>query len=198
MYNILLAGVGGQGTVLASKLLAQCAIDRGSHVHTAETIGMAQRGGSVVSHVRIGEGVYSPLIPFRGAQLIIGFEPAEAVRVLPYLGENGALIVNTRAVKPVTDALSASDYDSGKMLDYLKDNFSRVLLFDGTGTAMECGAGKALNIALIGAAAGAGYLDFGEDELIGAINRVIPEKFRDSNMRAFKTAFAMARGKDTF
>ena len=113
--NILLCGVGGQGTVLASKLLAQCAIDRGVPAHTAETIGMAQRGGCVVSHVRIGEA-YSPLIPEHTADLIIAFEPAEAVRCLNYLKPNGAVIVNRRAIKPVTDSLSGH-YSGEDMLN---------------------------------------------------------------------------------
>ena len=85
MMNCLLAGVGGQGTVLASKLIAQSAMNRGLNARTAETIGMAQRGGCVVSHVRVGEKIHSPLIPQHKADLIIGFEPAEAVRCLPYL-----------------------------------------------------------------------------------------------------------------
>ena len=91
MYNILLSGVGGQGTVLASKLIAAAALAKGLTVHTAETIGMAQRGGCVVSHVRIGENVYSPLIPKGTADVIIAFEPAEAVRVASYLKKGGTI-----------------------------------------------------------------------------------------------------------
>jgi len=86
--NCLLCGVGGQGTVLASRMIAAAAMKRGLFAETAETIGMAQRGGSVVSHVRVGENQYSPLIPYGKADIIIGFEPAEAVRCLPYL-KNG-------------------------------------------------------------------------------------------------------------
>ena len=99
--SILLAGVGGQGTVLASKLIAQAAIDLGFPARTAETIGMAQRGGCVVSHVRIGEA-HSPLIPKGKADIIIGFEPAEAVRCLPYLKEEGVVVTTKKAIKPVT------------------------------------------------------------------------------------------------
>ena len=94
--SILLAGVGGQGTVLASKLIAQAAIDLGFPARTAETIGMAQRGGCVVSHVRIGEA-HSPLIPKGKADIIIGFEPAEAVRCLPYLKEEGVVVTTKKA-----------------------------------------------------------------------------------------------------
>ena len=110
--DILLAGVGGQGTVLASKILARCAIARGETAHTAETIGMAQRGGCVTSHVRIGNAS-APLIARGCADTIIAFEPAEAVRALPYLKKGGAVIVNTAAVKPVTDTLASSGIRSG-------------------------------------------------------------------------------------
>ena len=112
--DILLAGVGGQGTVLASKILARCAIARGEEAHTAETIGMAQRGGCVTSHVRMGK-CSAPLIARGCADAIIAFEPAEAVRTLPYLKKGGAVIVNTAAVKPVTDTLASTGYEGGKI-----------------------------------------------------------------------------------
>ena len=119
--DILLAGVGGQGTVLASKILARCAIARGEAAHTAETIGMAQRGGCVTSHVRIGE-CSAPLIARGCADAIIAFEPAEAVRALPYLKKDGAVIVNTAAVKPVTDTLASTGYEGEKMVEYSREN----------------------------------------------------------------------------
>ena len=100
MLNILLAGVGGQGTVLAAKLLAQAAEEKGWQVRTAETIGMAQRGGNVVSHVRMGdrgEEVYAPLIALGTADLVVAFEPAEAARVLPYLKPGGAMVCASTA-----------------------------------------------------------------------------------------------------
>ena len=97
MKSFILAGVGGQGTVLASKLLAFAAMEQGLAVRTAETIGMAQRGGSVVSHVRVGAS-HSPMVPLGGADAVIGFEPAEAVRALPYLKKGGAAVVSVKAV----------------------------------------------------------------------------------------------------
>ncbi len=96
VINCILAGVGGQGTVLASKLIAQAAMDKGQNVRTAETIGMAQRGGCVVSHVRVGDEIFSPLIPKHTADIIIGFEPAEAVRCLSYLKKDGTVVVSIR------------------------------------------------------------------------------------------------------
>ena len=100
MANCLLCGVGGQGTVLASKLIAQSAMDKGLMARTAETIGMAQRGGCVVSHVRTGEEIFSPMIPMGMADLILGFEPGEAVRCLPYLKEDGVIVASVNAVMP--------------------------------------------------------------------------------------------------
>ena len=118
--NILLCGVGGQGIVLASKLIAQAAMENSLPVMSAETIGMAQKGGSVFSHVRIGSNLSTPMIPKGGADVIIGFEPAEAVRMLPYLKKDGTVIVNSCPTKPVTAMLSASSYTGKEMLAYLK------------------------------------------------------------------------------
>ena len=183
MYNVLLAGVGGQGTVLASRLIAAAALARGETAHTAETIGMAQRGGSVVSHVRIGEGAHSPLIPHGTADVLIGFEPAEAVRALPYLKAGGTAVVCTAAVKPVTDALNDSGYEAETMLDYLKKQKIRLVTVDGDAIVAACGTAKALNIALLGAAAAAGVLGVTAEELQGAVEGLNP-RFREANLKA--------------
>ena len=119
MRNVLLSGVGGQGTVLAAKVLAQAAQDKGWQVRTAETIGMAQRGGNVVSHVRMGdagEEVFAPLLAEGTADLVIAFEPAEAARVLPFLAPDGLLVTATTAIQPVTAALSDKPYRADNVL----------------------------------------------------------------------------------
>ena len=118
--DILLCGVGGQGIVLASKLIAAAAMREGHTVHSAETIGMAQRGGSVTSHIRIGEDIGSPLIPFGTADMILAFEPVEAVRNLHYLKPDGTIIVNRTPVQPTTESLHATGYDGTKEIAYLK------------------------------------------------------------------------------
>ena len=113
MIDVLLAGVGGQGTVLAAKVLAQAAESKGWHVRTAETIGMAQRGGNVTSHVRMGDGgeeVFAPLLARGSADLAIAFEPGEAARVLPYLAPGGTLVTATTPIQPVSAALSQTPY----------------------------------------------------------------------------------------
>ena len=118
--NIILCGVGGQGTVLASKLVAAAAMNKGFDVKSAETIGMAQKGGSVMSHLRIGEDALTPMIGSGEADLIIGFEPSETVRMLPFLKKGGAVITSDRAVMPVTAALKGSSYKGSDMTEYLK------------------------------------------------------------------------------
>lgn len=183
--SILLAGVGGQGTVLASKLIAQAAIDLGFPARTAETIGMAQRGGCVVSHVRIGEA-HSPLIPKGKADIIIGFEPAEAVRCLPYLKDEGAVVTTKKAIKPVTASLSGSSYDGTEMIDYLTRNQERFVVVDGEKICAACGSAKVLNIALLGAACAAGALGIPRKSFQKAIESRLPQKFVTMNLKALE------------
>ena len=189
--NIFIAGVGGQGAVLASKLLARCAMRRGEAAHTAETIGMAQRGGCVTSHVRIGECA-SPLIPKGQADVLLAFEPAEAVRSLEYLTKDGYLIVSTAAVKPVTDILSESGYTADVMLEYLKAVPYRTVFVDGEAIAKECGSQKALNMALLGAAAACGAIGITPELLTETVSEMSP-KFREMNRKAIEMGAASAK-----
>ena len=125
MIDILLAGVGGQGTVLAAKVLAQAAQSKGWQVRTAETIGMAQRGGNVTSHVRMGsngEAIYSPLITPGTADMVIALEPGEAARALPYLAPGGVLVTATTAIQPVTAALASQPYRAGDVVAALANS----------------------------------------------------------------------------
>lgn len=184
MNNILLCGVGGQGTVLASKLIAFAAMEKGLQVRTAETIGMAQRGGSVVSHVRIGEEIHSPLLPKGSADVIIAFEPAEAVRCISYLKKGGTVIVNKKAVRPVTASLQGTYLDGEDMLRYLQSQAGHVDVMDGEAICEACGSSKILNIVLLAAAAKSGALGITPEELDSAIDKRIPEKFRALNKKA--------------
>lgn len=196
MKNCMLAGVGGQGTVLASKIIAQAAMKEGLSAHTAETIGMAQRGGCVVSHVRIGEDAFSPLIPKGMADVVIGFEPAEAVRCLPYLKEDGAMVVSTKAVQPVTASLSGSSYDADGMLAFLKERVNRLILVDGEEVCRQCGSAKVLNVALLGAAAKAGVLPVTLKQIEDTIREKLPERFLSMNLKALAAgAEAVTGGK---
>lgn len=182
--NILLCGVGGQGTVLASKLIASAAMRNGETVHSAETIGMAQRGGSVTSHVRIGNAS-SPLIPFGTADLILAFEPAEAVRNLHYLKKDGIVIVNSVPVKPVTESLRATGYDGTEMISYLQKKCSNVIVVNAEEICRETGSSKVFNVAILGVAAGTGKTGLRRDDITEEIRLRVKEKFIDINMLAF-------------
>ena len=189
MTNCMIAGVGGQGTILASKLLAAAAMDAGLNVRTTETIGMAQRGGSVVSHVRMGKVIHSPLIPLHSAHLLIAFEPAEAVRLTPYLAENGLLIVCDTAIKPVTAAMG-SGYESSVMTEFLQKSSHKTVILNGHELTSQCGT-KALNIALLGAAVQSNRLPFDATLLEKVLRNKIPEKFLEMNLNAFSAGKKM-------
>ena len=176
MIDILLAGVGGQGTVLAAKVLAQAAQNKGWQVRTAETIGMAQRGGCVVSHVRTGDVVLSPLVPLGQADVLIGFEPAEAVRCLPYLKADG------RA--PVTASLTGSAYDGSEMIEYLQKNVPHLILVDGEAICAAVGSPRALNVALLGAALPA--LGIAPADMEQALRASVRPQFVEMNLAALR------------
>ena len=186
--NIVLCGVGGQGTVLASRLISTAAMARGLPVLSAETIGMAQRGGSVFSHLRIGEGIWSPMIARGEADLILAFEPGEAVRMLPYLKPEGQMVVSTRPVMPVTAALGGNVYRPEEMLDFLKAHVAHLRTVDTEKALEKVGSPKALNLVLLGAAAAAGALGLTKEELREAIRERIPERFHALNFRALDAA----------
>ncbi len=186
--NCLLCGVGGQGTILASKLIADCALLQGKVARASETIGMAQRGGSVVSHVRIGQDekqeVHSPMIAHGTAHVLLAFEPAEAVRALPYLAKEGILVVSKKAVKPVTATLSNSSYDGSEMLEYLKQNVKNLIIVDGEELCEKCGSAKVLNTILLGAGIASGKLGFTLEQMEEAIKQRVKTQFIDLNIKA--------------
>ena len=188
--NILLCGVGGQGTVLAAKLLADAAIARGYQVKTTETIGMAQRGGSVVSHVRISDDrnelIHSPLLPLHSADMIIGFEPAEVVRNLQYLKPDGAVVVSPKPVKPVTASLSGSSYEGPEMVRYIMAHVKMTAVVDTDKIAAECGSSIVVNIALLGAVTSMGRIDIGKAEIKEAMKKRIREKAIAINEKALE------------
>ena len=189
--DILIWGVGGQGTVLASRIIAAAAMEEGSPVHSAETIGMAQRGGSVTSHVRIGDEAYSPLIPFGGADIILAFEPGEAVRNLRYLKKGGIAVVNTAAVKPVTESLRETGYDGSEAVGYLKQKCESIFV-DAEEVCKPFGSSKFFNIIMLGVAAGSGHLGLGRETLLKTIGQYVPAKYLDANIRAFNAGTELA------
>ena len=183
--SILLCGVGGQGTVKASRIIALSGMEAGLNARTAETIGMAQRGGSVVSHVRISDQpIFFFFLPKHTADVLIAFEPAEAVRCIDYVKDDGVIIVNKKAVTPVTASLSGSSYDGTEAIKYLQDNFSHVKVIDGDAICEKCGSDKVLNIALLAGAAASGELGITVDGLKDAIRKQLPQKTHEMNLKA--------------
>lgn len=188
--NCIICGVGGQGNVLASRLIAQVLLSRDEHAKTAETIGMAQRGGSVASHVR-GGNPQSPLVPKHEADCLIAFEPSEAVRCIDFLKPGGTVVVNTRAVQPPTAALSGSSYDGSEQLAWLQSLAGvEVVVVDGDAVCAQCGSGKCLNIVLLAAAAKSGALGISREELEDAIRARVKERFHEMNLRAVELVYA--------
>ncbi|MBR6243300.1 MAG: indolepyruvate oxidoreductase subunit beta [Ruminococcus sp.] len=184
--NILICGVGGQGIVLTSKLIAAAAMERDIPVMSAETIGMAQKGGSVFSFLRLGDDIYSPMFPEGTADIIIGFEPAEAVRMLPYLKKGGQVVVNTHPIMPVTATLKGSSYSGNEMTDYLKANTEKLLLVDGDEACREIGSPKVLNMIMLGAAMKNDILPFTVSEIEDTMKRTVKPQFHELNSKALR------------
>jgi indolepyruvate ferredoxin oxidoreductase beta subunit len=180
--NIIICGVGGQGTVLAAKVLSQAAISNGERVLSAETIGMAQRGGSVVSHVRIGEDVYSPLVPQGQADVLIAFEAAEAVRNIAFLKKGGSVIVNKKVVQPVTASLSGKTFDENEMISYIEKVAGNVIAVDTDQACKDLGSSKVVNMVLLGAASKSGLIS--KEELKDALKLLVKPEFYELNVRA--------------
>lgn len=180
-FNILITGVGGQGTVLSSRLLAAAALDQGYFVRTSETIGMAQRGGSVTSHVRIGSKHRAPLIPLGGADLIIGFEPSETVRNLPLLKKDGKCLVNTKEIKPASN----SAYDIKAIFAYLENQVPQTVFVDAYSLARQTGSMKVLNVLLLGVAFAENLIPLNEAAFLTTMLKNVPPKFAQINQQAF-------------
>ena len=189
--NIILCGVGGQGTVLASRLISTCAMKKGWQVMSAETIGMAQRGGSVFSHLRLSDPDQpaadrpaGPMIAPGTADLILGFEPGETVRMLPYLKPEGAVVTADRGVTPVTVSLTGENYDPAEMVAYLRKKVKNLTVLETERALKEVGSTKVLNLILLGAAVRSGALGLEEAEIRAAMEQLVPPRFLELNRKA--------------
>lgn len=180
--NILLAGVGGQGTLLASEVLSEAFMMAGFDVKKSEIHGMSQRGGSVTSHVRFGEKVYSPLIPEGEADILFGFELLETYRALPMLRAGGAIVVNDLKVIPAPVAMGKETYPAD-IPAKLAAAFPRSKVVDGMALAIEAGNVRTVNIALLGVLAR--RLDIPAGIWHQALEKQVPSRFLDANLKAF-------------
>lgn len=185
--DIMIVGVGGQGTLLASRILGRVAIKEGYDVKVSEVHGMSQRGGSVVTYVKYGEKVYSPIIDCGEADLILAFEMLEAMRALPYLKKGGKMIANTQQMNPMPVITGAMEYpeDIQKKLES-KINLQAV---DALKLAGEAGNIKAVNVVLIGLLAKS--MDVDKQVWLDSIKETVPEKFVEMNLKAFELGYTM-------
>lgn len=183
--DIIIAGVGGQGTVLASRVLAQAALNAGFFARTSETIGMAQREGSVQSHVRIDAPDFGPLIGANQADILLGFEPAEAQRSVHFLKPGGRALVNTHPVSPVTVSLGSSMYPASEIENYLKGLPIEISFMDAFTLATTAGNYRTVNSVILGALSALQLLPFNSEVLKTTLLELVPKKVREINERAF-------------
>jgi len=186
VFNIVIAGVGGQGVLLTSKIIAESALQHGFDVKQSEVHGMAQRGGSVVSFVRFGEKVYAPMVSEGEADLLIGFEPVETARYLHYLKDSGNVIYNTYRMSSITVSIGAEKYPEN-IDEIIKNHAKHVIPFAGTTLAVEAGDKRALNVVMMGAAMK--YLPFEKNSVLEIIKKTVNKKVVDINVKAFELGF---------
>lgn len=184
--SVIIVGVGGQGTLLASRLLGTAMVSQGFDVKVSEVHGMSQRGGSVVTYVRYGDSVASPVINEGEADVVLAFEQLEAARFLPYLKKGGNIVVSTQKIDPMPVVTGAAKYPE-KILEKIEDKDIKLLAVDALSLAKQAGSQKAVNVVLIGAMAS--KLDIDKAVWIKAIEDTVPEKFLEMNKKAFELGY---------
>ena len=181
--NVMIVGEGGQGSLLASKLLGRLLLDAGYDVKVSEVHGMSQRGGSVVTYVRYGDKVYSPVIDEGQADYIVSFELLEAARWLSYLKEGGQIVTNIQQIDPMPVITGAAQYPEN-LVEKMQATGAKVDAIDCVKLAQEAGSVKAVNIVLMGRLSH--YFDMPEEAWIKAMEAIVPAKFLEMNKKAFE------------
>ena len=181
--DLLITGVGGQGAILASDIIGKAAVVSGLSIRAAETHGMAQRGGSVVNHIRLGTDLGS-MIPKKGADIMLALEPMEAVRYLDFLKDGGVIIVNTHPIIPVSVSSGLAKYpDVEEILNTLSEKYL-LKAFNADELAYEAGSRFAMNVVMVGAVSG--YLPVPKEALLESVKALVPQKTIEINVRAFE------------
>lgn len=188
--SIMIVGVGGQGTLLASRLLGAALLSENYDVKVSEVHGMSQRGGSVVTYVKYGEEVFSPIVREGQADFILAFEQLEAARWLPFLKKGGTIIANSQKIDPMPVVIGNAQYPDG-VLEAIRATGSDLVEADALSLAVEAGSPKAVNVVLIGVMASRMELPYTVWEK--AIRDTVPEKFLEMNLKAFKLGFESAK-----
>ena len=188
--SIMIVGVGGQGTLLASRLLGAALISVGYDVKVSEVHGMSQRGGSVVTYVKYGDKVDSPIVQKGQADLILAFEQLEAARWLPFLKTDGTIIANTQQIDPMPVVTGVATYPDG-VLDAIRKTGVKLIDVDALSLAVEAGSAKAVNVVLIGVMAA--HMDIDRAVWEQAIRETVPAKFLEMNLKAFDLGYQNAQ-----
>jgi len=186
VVNIVFSGIGGQGIVVASDIFCEAALIDGWDVAKAEVHGMAQRGGSIVAHVRVGEKVQAPLIETGTADVIVGFEMLEAARVLPMLNKNGTVIVNTKYIPPSTSVSGSSALTHEQILNLIRESAKTVYEIDGLGIANKLGNILVVNTVLLGALSAIPENIVKKSSLEQAVANRLKQKYIDVNLKALQ------------
>lgn len=184
--SIMIVGVGGQGTLLASRLLGTALLSKGYDVKISEVHGMSQRGGSVVTYVKFGDEVCSPIVVEGEADLILAFEQLEAARWLSYLKKNGTLLLNTQKIDPMPVIIGSASYPDN-VLEAIEKTDTEFTAIDALSLAVKAGSPKAVNVVLIGVMAS--RLDLEYDVWINAIKQTVPPQFLELNLKAFEYGY---------
>ncbi len=184
--SIMIVGVGGQGTLLSSRLLGAVLTTKGYDVKVSEVHGMSQRGGSVVTYVKYGDEVCSPIIEKGEADYILSFEQLEAARWLPFLKEGGKLIVNTQKIDPMPVVIGAAEYPQG-VIEAIAATGTDITSIDALSLAVEAGSSKAVNVVLMGVLAS--KTDIAYDTWVEAVKATVPAKFLELNLKAFDLGY---------
>ena len=184
--SIMIVGVGGQGTLLASRIIGNALIDCGYDVKVSEVHGMSQRGGSVVTYVRYGEEVASPIVEKGGADIIVAFEQLEALRWISYLKPGGKMIINTQKIDPMPVIIGAAAYPE-EILDTIKKSGVSYEAIDALSIANEAGNSKAVNVVLLGLMAK--HSEIEKETWLKSLRNTVPERFLELNLKAFELGY---------
>lgn len=192
--NFLIAGVGGQGTILASDIMAEVGMLAGYDVKKTDVLGLAIRGGSVISHIRWGEKVDAPMSMRGKVDYLLAFEPIEALRQIEFLNGGSTIVFNEYKISPVTVSSGLATYPADNVIEKaLKDSAKNIYSINATNKAVEIGSVKTMNVILLGALTP--FLDTNMEIWEKAIKKFVPEKFKEINLKAFHTGREMMKVK---
>lgn len=188
--NIIIAGVGGQGNLLASEIISSASVNEGFKVRVADIFGAAQRGGAVTSHIRLGKDVYSPVLPQGSAHILLGFEPVECLRTANFLRADCTAIINTRPIVPSSVSLGRASYPTlDEITALLQKLVRKIVTLDAASLARKAGDTLMVNIVMVGALAGTGATPIRKEAFVQAIKHLVPKGTEENNLNAFNLGF---------